>query len=105
MSIPFTQYLTPDGRTRPVVFDASSDVEKRAHALIAQGCHFDIEMLRTGEVSMTCEKDEDCLSIEVCDNDKSVLAAVEKIINGAEIYLRAASVCAADEEVDHGFPY
>ena len=83
MSIPFTQYLMPDGRTTEVTIDMPAHVEQAAHALIAKGCHFDIEMLSTGMISMTCEKGDDCLSIEVCPNDERVVAGVEKIIRSA----------------------
>lgn len=83
MSIPFTQYLMPDGRKTKVTIDMPANVEQAAHALIEKGCHFDIEMLSTGMISMTCEKDDDCLSIEVCPNDERVVAGVEKIVKSA----------------------
>ena len=83
MSIPFTQYLMPDGRTTEVTIDMPANVEQAAHALIAKGCHFDIEMLSTGLISMTCEKDDDLISIEVCSNDERVVAGVEKIVKAA----------------------
>jgi hypothetical protein len=83
MSIPFTQYLMPDGRTTEVTIDMPANIEKVAHALIEKGCHFDIEMLSTGLISMTCEKEDDCLSIEVCPNDERVIAGVEKIVEAA----------------------
>ena len=83
MSIPFTQYLRPDGRTTKVTIDMPANVEQAAHALIAKGCHFDIEVLTTGLISMTCEKGGDCLSIEVCPNDERVIAGVEKIVKSA----------------------
>lgn len=80
MSIPFTQYLMPDGRRNEVTIDMPANVEQAAFALIEKGCHFDIEMLSTGMISMTCEKDEDLIAIEVCPNDERVVAGVEKIV-------------------------
>jgi DNA-binding transcriptional regulator YbjK len=70
----------PDGRRNEITIDMPANVEQVAHALIDKGCHFDIEMLSTGMISMTCEKDEDLLSIEVCPNDERVVAGVEKIV-------------------------
>jgi len=80
MSIPFTQYTLPNGRKSKVIIDMPANIEKIAHALIERGCHFDVEMLSTGLISMTCEKDGDLLAIEVCPNDEKVVAGVEKII-------------------------
>jgi len=64
------------------------DVEKKAHALIEAGCHFDIEVLTTGLVSMTCERDDDMLSIEVCEGGPPVVAGVRKIVESAAAQLR-----------------
>ena len=83
MSIPFTQYLMPDGRQKEVTIDMPANVEQAARALIEKGCHFDIEMLSTGLISMTCEKGDDLISMEVCPNDERVVAGVEKIVKVA----------------------
>jgi hypothetical protein len=58
--IPFTQYLRPYGAQRDVFIDMPPDVEAKAQALIAQGYRFDIEILTTGMVSMTCEWSSSC---------------------------------------------
>ena len=88
MSIPFTQYTLPDGRKSKVVIDMPANIEKIAHALIERGCHFDVEMLSTGLISMTCEKDGDLLAIEVCLNNEKVVAGVENIIKQSAIQQR-----------------
>lgn len=83
MSIPFTQYLMPNGRKVPVTIEMEPDVETRAKALIDRGCHFDIEMLNTGVISMTCENseyEEEIISIVLCENDKTVVESVRKLV-------------------------
>ena len=83
MSIPFTQYLRPNGRTRDVTIDMPEDIEKKAQELLATGHHFDIEELTTGMVSMTCEKGDDIISIQVCENGPPVEDAVKELIETA----------------------
>jgi hypothetical protein len=80
--IPFTQYLLPDGRTRPTAFDAPDDVAARARAIIAAGHRFECEVLTTGEVSLTIhdvENGED-LAIEVVPNGPEVPEAVVRLV-------------------------
>jgi hypothetical protein len=83
MSIPFTQYLLPNGRKKDVSIDMPSDVEIDAFYLISKGCHFDIEMLTTGAISMTCEQGDEIVSIEICNNDNSTIAGVQKLVKSA----------------------
>lgn len=84
MSIPFTQYMLPDGRVKKVLICMPDEIESRAKALIGDDCRFEIEMLSSGEISMTCERDDEVLSIEVCQNGPDVLLAVERLIDVAE---------------------
>ncbi len=58
MTIPFTQYLMPDGRKREGGFDRPPEVEAVAHELLALGVHFDAEVLSTGHLSLTAEHDD-----------------------------------------------
>ena len=83
MTIPFTQYFLPDGHTNAVAFDMEPEVEARASVLIKKGCHFDIEMLRTGEISMTCEKGEYVVSIVICENGAAVVESVCTLVDNA----------------------
>jgi len=86
VSIPFTQYLLPNGRRASIEIDMDSETEQKAQALIAQGCHFDAEILRTGIVSFTCEKDDlddPCLAIELSPNGPEVVVAVKKLVDDA----------------------
>ena len=81
--IEFTQYLLPDGRKRTVYFEATEDIQKKADVLIAQGCHFDAEILRNGVVSLTCEKRDEILSIELSENGPPIVEAVKSLIENA----------------------
>lgn len=86
MSIPFTQYLRPDGDKRHVEIDRPGDVELLAQRLLYAKAKFDIEELRTGEISMTCEMDclnDPVLAIEVCQNGPPVVDAVDRLVRNA----------------------
>jgi hypothetical protein len=59
------------------------DVEAKARVLLEKGCHFDVEILTTGMISLTCEKDDDLISIAVCENGPAVIDSVRAIIESA----------------------
>jgi hypothetical protein len=86
--IRFTQYLRPDGRPVPVDVDRSAEVERRAEALSAADVRLEAEVLPTGEVSFTAEReDEDgeveSLASEIVQNGPAVLDAVDRLITTA----------------------
>lgn len=85
MSIPFTQYLRPDGRQRPCSIERPGVIEEMAKAVIAAGYAFTVEELSTGEVSLEAcrDSDESVLASEICDNGPPILAAVDKLMRDA----------------------
>lgn len=85
MSITFTQYLHPSSNTRPIQIDRSPEIEAMARDLRDAGRRFYAELLRSGEVSLTVEADEDepPVAIEVVPNDDNVGAAVDRLIQTA----------------------
>lgn len=89
MLIPFTQYLLPDGRKRPVKWECTShEQEIKAQSLLDAGAIFECEMLQTGQVSLTCElKDNDgemqTLAHEICANNPEVVEAVARLVESA----------------------
>lgn len=95
MSIPFTQFLMPDGRRRSITIDRPAPIEDLAKQIIAAGFRFEIEMLQTGQVSMEIVKDvpdpgvADSVAIEICHNGPTegdnlgVPDAVDKMIQYA----------------------
>lgn len=82
MSIPFTQYLLPDGRTRPISIKRDQLTEVKANAILDKGFRFEAEMLLTGDISLTIHdpKNEEDVAIEVCKNGPEVPKAVDKLI-------------------------
>jgi hypothetical protein len=98
--IPFTQYVLPDGRRRAVRIERSVEVESLARSLVEWGVHFDAETLRTGDVSLTAEFDEDderaerlgtpVLAIETCANGPAVQEAVDRLVRAAHLRLTEA---------------
>lgn len=87
MSIPFTQYLMPDGRTRPEVIDRPADIEALAHEAIGRGVRFEVEMLPTGHISFEAVRDDDgeieSLAAEISSNGPPVLDAVDRLVRAA----------------------
>jgi hypothetical protein len=83
MGIQFTQYLRPNGRTKTVWIDLDKTMEDTAKELTDCGCVFEIEVLMTNQVSMTCEHDGDVLSHEIVENGPDVPVAVGRLVREA----------------------
>lgn len=88
--IRFTQYLMPDGRTRPQWVERPPEIEALAARLTECGACFEIEMLRDTTISMTCERDNedgeiDVLAHELCPNGPAVPLAVDRLVNTATV--------------------
>jgi hypothetical protein len=70
--IPFTKYTLPNGQKSQIYLPGSPEVKQKADAIMAEGYVFEIEILRTGEVSATImdpiqEMDADII---IADNDQ-----------------------------------
>ncbi len=92
MTVPFTQYLRPNGDRREGGFDCSPEVEEVARRLLEQGVHFDAEVLSTGHLSLTAEKDDlddPVLAIAVFAqrSPEQVLGRVEQLVRDAATML------------------
>ena len=57
--IPFTQYLRPRGKQVEVFIERPAEIYQKAQAIINRGYRFEIEVLLTGQVSMTISDDTD----------------------------------------------
>lgn len=93
MSIPFTQYLRPDGRKRSVEIEMSQEIEAMAQKFISSGGWFEVEELYTGHASLTaCKEVEagepDDIAVEVVPNGPEVPAAVERLVHKAMAWLQ-----------------
>ena len=96
MEITFTQFFMPDGRQKPVIIDRPDDVGEKAKQLLDSGCRLEIEMLQTGEISMTVERDQDdgeidLLAQKICNNGPAVLVAIDELINNASVSVEDTS--------------
>jgi len=81
--IPFTQYILPHGRREETAIERPAEIVEKADRLIERGCHFDIEVLRNGSVSMTCERGDWVLAIKICENGPAVETSVDALVNEA----------------------
>jgi hypothetical protein len=87
MTIPFTQYLRPNGRRRDVEIDRPSDIQALARRFIESGGRYECEHLTTGEASLTAVKEidgeEQDIAIEVVPNGPEVPAAVDRLVRAS----------------------
>lgn len=92
MSIPFTQFMLPNGRRVQVSVDRSSEVEEKAQKLISEGFAFEVEILRNGVVNMDCNRGNVILGQELATNDTDVPEKVDRLVNKAyERFLTGAA--------------
>lgn len=71
-----------------MIIDREDEIGQKAQALLDAGCRLEIEMLQTGVISMTVERDNengetDDLGHELCNNGPEVPLAVDKLITEA----------------------
>jgi hypothetical protein len=80
-SIPFTQYLLPNGRQKQTAVAVAPDVADMARTIIARGLRFECEVLQTGIVSFTItDPEEGDLEIELVSNGPGVVEAIEMMV-------------------------
>lgn len=86
ITVPFTQYIMPDGRVRTVSIEVSGDLSTKVKDILDAGLTFECEVLTTGQVSMTITSHlYGDLDIRVVPNGPGVREAVESLINGFKI--------------------
>lgn len=79
-SIPFTQYLLPNGERRAVSINRPDPVIEKAKAIMEAGFRFECEMLSTGYVSFTVSDDYQDYDIRICLNGPEVPQTVDELI-------------------------
>lgn len=94
MSIPFTQFLLPDGRERRIEIDMPAKIEALAQRFIRAGGWYESEMLPDLEtVSLTACWDrpngDNDIAIQIVKNGPAVIQAVEDIVRASVLYLDA----------------
>lgn len=87
MSIPFTQFLLPDGRERPEEIDRPADIEAMATSFIEAGGRYTCEVLSTGEVSLAAEFRDEDIACVVCPNAVGVGLHVDKLVRASARHL------------------
>lgn len=87
--IPFTQFLLPRGERRSVHFyTTSKEVYEKASRITDAGYRFEVEVLRTGQVSATITGPKEVdgtvqdmdLAFSITANDGTVVTGIEKMI-------------------------
>lgn len=88
MSIPFTQYLRPNGRREAVTIDMHTTIEEQAQELISAGYVFEIEELMNRVIHMDCSRPQDAMpvALELCENGPPVVQAVQDLVLEAHSY-------------------
>lgn len=81
VSIPFTQYLRPSGRPIPIELPCSEGLSGVVDEILKRGYRFEVEVLRTGEVSFTISDGEQDLAIELSANGPEVPSAIDRLIS------------------------
>lgn len=81
-TVPFTQYLRPDGRTRAVRIDRPDHIAQAADKIRSHGFKFTCEILSTGDISFAvCDEFGDYLLMS-CENGPRVPQTVDALITG-----------------------
>lgn len=82
-SIPFTQFILPNGKRRSTSIEVSDDAAAKALQLIERGLVFECEILSTGSVSVTItDPEEGDLDIRIVANGPGVREAIEAMVLG-----------------------
>lgn len=79
-TIPFTQYLRPNGRREAVTIDRPDHIAKAADNIREHGFRFECEVLMDGTASFTISDDDGDYAIETCPNGPQVPATVDALI-------------------------
>lgn len=80
-SIPFTQFLRPDGRKQAVLIDRPDNIAQAADNIRSHGFRFECEHLTTDDVSLTISDDKGDYHVEVVPNGAGVPVAVDRLIS------------------------
>jgi len=85
-SVPFTQFLRPDGHKKHLVIDRPDHIAKAADKIRQHGFRFEIEQLSTGEIHMTITDDCDDYIERLCRNEPGTVAlTVDKLIQAFDL--------------------
>ena len=88
-SIMFTQYLLPYGRRQTICIDRPERIAAKADTIRKAGYRFEVEILTTGEVSLTIvgkPLDEDIdeeldVAIRIVENGPCIVSAIDEMVS------------------------
>lgn len=87
MSIPFTQYLLPNGRRQRTEVDRPAEIEAIARRFIDAGGRYECEVLTTGQVILTAvmdlEGEPQDVEMEICGNGPKVMDATDRLVRNS----------------------
>lgn len=89
MSIPFTEYVRPNGATRRELIQRSPEIEQLAKFVLAAGGRFEIEVLGTGRIllevvcEMTVDGENESWAHVICAHEAQVPEAVDRVVREA----------------------
>lgn len=90
MTIPFTQYLRPNGLKRDVSIDRPTEIEALAFQFIERGGWFEVEELPSRDASLTAcfvvDGEPADIAIRVVPNGPGVAEAVDSLVQEAASY-------------------
>lgn len=86
--VPFTQYLRPNGVARDVGVTMPDQYKSKIDAITEAGALFEIEVLTTGDVSMTVEwktpiDEYETIAHELSPNSPEIDAALVRLVENA----------------------
>lgn len=84
VTVPFTQYLRPDGRQRAVTIEVPDHLSEKVKRILDAGLVFECEELSTGICSFTITSPEQDELIKLCPNGPKVPATVVALIEEYE---------------------
>lgn len=98
MSIPFTQYLLPDGRKKAESIARPAAIEALARRFIDAGGYFECEMLTDMEtVSLTAGIDDEDIAIRLARNGPDIPVSIDALVREAAAFLDASAVRPAED--------
>lgn len=80
MTIPFTQFLLPNGERRSIQIHRPFAIQMKAREILNLGYRFECEVLTNGTVSLTIAGKDCDVGIELSPNDREVPLAVDRLI-------------------------
>jgi hypothetical protein len=78
--VDFIQYMLPDGKARETKIVRPAAIELMASVVNRSGYVLEIEILTTGDVSMTVSDEDHDMIQMICPNDESVPGQVDILV-------------------------